>query len=86
MSEARVLYGGGSCIVWRRLVFCMAVREARFCMAEVRFCMAEAYVGRGFPPASTSYAIPFGSDERLIPVLLSLLYPMAMLLIPQTPL
>ena len=28
----------------------MAVKEARFCMAEVRYCMAEAHGGRGFPP------------------------------------
>ena len=37
-------------------VYCMAVMEARFCMAEfrlcmaeVRLCMAEAHGDRGFP-------------------------------------
>ena len=39
------MYGRGWCTVWRRLIYCMAVGETRFCMAEVRFYMAEASHG-----------------------------------------
>ena len=52
-----LLYGRGSCTEWRRLVYCMAVREACICMAEVHFCMAEAQDGRGrgFAPSSDGW-------------------------------
>ena len=48
-----------------RVICCMAVRGARFCMAEVRFCMAEANGGRGFPPS----AKPGTNIDRTAPVL-----------------
>ena len=48
-----VLYGRGLCTEWRSLVYCMAVREACFCMADVPFCMAEAHGGGGFPPLAS---------------------------------
>ena len=39
-------------------MYCMVVREARFCMAEVCFCMVEAHGGREFPSSSDSSARP----------------------------
>ena len=47
-----------------RVICCMAVRGARFCMAEVRFCMAEANGGRGFPP-SAHKECDFNDDCRI---------------------
>ena len=41
MSEARVLHDRDS--------YCLAVKEARLCMAGARFYMAEARVVRGVP-------------------------------------
>ena len=50
MEEARVLYGGGSCTVWRRLVYILYGGGSR-AVREACFCMAEANGGWGFPPS-----------------------------------
>ena len=48
MAEARVLYGRGLCTDGRGSYW-LAVRKARFCMAEVCFCVAEAHGVQGVP-------------------------------------
>ena len=38
-------------LIWQRLAYCLAFREAQFSMGEVCFCIAEAHGSRVVPPS-----------------------------------
>ena len=73
MVEARVLYEGGACTVWRKLVYCMVEVRVLYggCSCSVWrrlvFCMAEARVLYAYGSEGGSLLYGGGSRRPGIP-------------------